>query len=151
MNRTRSAPIFAIIALIFVVALADGLDQWINFLRLENSSRAANPFLTLWVYTTGNLLLAALLLALFTWLIRRLPRHRWVAAAYLLVGLAISVFPLLYFSPLAFFMMYANFSPRSFLFTTGGILACTGLAILLDPLHRSAAARRSPEPLDKTA
>jgi hypothetical protein len=135
MNRSRSASILSVIAMLLIIAVAAGLDQLLYTLRLE-ASRLAQPVPVLWCYTLSNLLLGGLLLALIILVLIRLPRNPWVAVVYLLVGVYISAYPVLYFSPVGPYLVNWFISPRSFVYSSGGIIAFLGLAILIDPLKR---------------
>ena len=55
--------------------------------------------LTLTSYTLAHLLLAVLLLALFAWMVLRADASSWAAWIFLLVGLFISLYPTIYFTP----------------------------------------------------
>lgn len=135
MKRPYFAPTLSVIAMILIIALAAGLDQLVNILR-EQASRTAYPYPVLWCYTLGNLLLAGLLVALSIWVLFQSPRNLWVAVVYLIVGLYISAFPLLYFSPVGPFILNFGVGARSFLAMAGGIIAFIGLAVILDPARR---------------
>lgn len=85
--------------MVAILAIAYGLDRWVLFLR-EAISRG--ELFAQWVllsYSLGHLLLAVLLLALFVWMVLRAQVGRWIAWAYLITGLAISLYPAVYLRP----------------------------------------------------
>ena len=121
--------LISIAAMVAILAIAYGLDRWVLFLR-EAISRG--ELFAQWVllsYSLGHLLLAVLLLALFVWMVLRAQVGRWMAWAYLITGLAISLYPAVYFTPIGQLLRLDRIpiiDPRSFFITAGAFLAVTG-------------------------
>ncbi|MGB8214449.1 MAG: hypothetical protein WCE68_12905 [Anaerolineales bacterium] len=143
MNRKHNLNgIYSIIGLIIVLGIALGSD----FLMTSMIHRNAGAFGTfpttsiLWFYILLALLLAAALLLLFWSVLKWGPRNIWVAVIFLLTGLFIVTYPILYFIP-AFGSWFDHLpqlndilsSPRSYTFFSGGFIAITGLFTLILP------------------
>ncbi len=129
--------ILPLVVMLADLAVAYDLDRWREVLRQENALTPNLTEMVLWSYTLSNLLLAAVLLATFAWVVFRPQRSPWVARIYILVGLLFSSFPILYFSPAAWLIaplaLGSILSFSSYLITAGAFIAITGLAILVFP------------------
>ncbi len=138
-NRNRKyIGLFSIVGLIVVLAIAWGLDSFIAYLaprlpRLAPRSCAGPCTLAL-----ISLLLAALLLLLFWFVLISAPRNVWIAALYLLVGLFLAFFRVLYFVPAIGSWMppslyYPLLSATSSTVLAGSFIAIIGLFMLILP------------------
>jgi glucan phosphoethanolaminetransferase (alkaline phosphatase superfamily) len=99
-----------------------------------------SPTFFLWFYVLIALLLAAVSLLLFWFVLNRGHRNIWVAAIFLLTGLFIVTYPILYYTPafggLFYKLQQLNdilISPHSYIFSLGGLIAATGLFALILP------------------
>ena len=139
MHRNRSyLGAFSVVALVAVLGVIWGVDAFMAFLRRPNAEPFFSPFIFIWVQSLINLLLAALLLLLFWFVLDRVPRNVWVAVIYLLTGLFIVFSQEIYFVPaLAWliprFMLGSILSFPSYLLLAGGFVAIMGLFILILP------------------
>ena len=120
--------------MVVILAISPGLDRWILYLRELNARTASYIQSTLVSYSAAHLLLAVLLLALFFWMVLSAYTSRLVAWIYLMVGLGISLYPAVYFTPVAEWIqlpLINIISARSFLITAGSSIAVTGAAAIL--------------------
>jgi hypothetical protein len=127
-------PLISITAMIFILALSAGMDRWILYLREQNARTAAYIELTLVSYSLAHLLLASLLLALFAWVVLRSNASRLAAWMYQVVGLGITLYPAVYFTPVAEWIRLPFvdvIGARSFFITAGSSIAVTGMAAIL--------------------
>ena len=132
--------VYSIFGLIVVLGMALGFDFLMDFLAHRNAVTFSLPFVIMWSYTFPALFLAAVLLLLFWFVLNRAPRNVWVALIYLIIGLFIVVYPILYFTP-AFAGLFYHFSrlnnillsPHSYIFLSGCFIAITGLFALIFP------------------
>lgn len=134
MKRLIANPLIPLAAMVVILAISPGLDRWILYLRELNARTASYIQLTLVSYSAAHLLLAVLLLALFFWMVLSAYTSRLVAWIYLMVGLGISLYPAVYFTPVAEWIqlpLINIISARSFLITAGSSIAVTGAAAIL--------------------
>ncbi|RPJ45345.1 MAG: hypothetical protein EHM21_09435, partial [Chloroflexi bacterium] len=96
MTRSTAHAFISVAAMLAILALSFGLDRWTTFLREEQARTAQYAQLTLTSYTLAHLLLAVLLLALFAWMVLGAYANSWAAWIFLLVGLFISLYPVIY-------------------------------------------------------
>ncbi len=136
MNGTRRGTnAFAIGGMLAVLVIARGLDA----LRLyfgRPSAPTFNPYAMIWSQSLGPLLLAALLLWLFWFVVNRVRPSAWVAAVYLLVGLPLAFALVLYFPPFGIawpYFLTAVLSTSSYTTLAGSFIAITGLFMLILP------------------
>ncbi len=137
-NRNRKyIGLFSVVGLIVVLAIAWGLDALLTYLRHLGPTLALFT-VVLWAQPLGSLLLAALLLLLFWFMLTRAPRNVWIAALYLLVGLYLTFFLLLYYVPAigswlppVFYGMLL--SVNSYTSLAGSFIAVIGLFMLILP------------------
>ncbi len=130
----------SVIGLIVVLAIAGGLDALLTYLRHLGPTLALFS-VVLWAQPLGSLLLAALLLLLFWFALTRAPRNVWIAALYLLVGLYLAFFLLLYqipaigsWLPPAFYGVLL--SVNSYTSLAGSFIAVIGLFMLVLPRRK---------------
>ncbi len=130
----------SVIGLIVVLAIAGGLDALLTYLRHLGPTLALFS-VVLWAQPLGSLLLAALLLLLFWFALTRAPRSLWIAALYLLVGLYLAFFLLLYqipaigsWLPPAFYGVLL--SVNSYTSLAGSFIAVIGLFMLVLPRRK---------------
>ncbi len=122
------------------LAIAFILDRWIAVLSEQHSATANFTFLLLWSYTISVLILAAVLLASFTWIVFRARPARWVAVIFIVIGLFFSAIPVLYFTwPVVFIIspLTALISLPGNLLIAGAFVAMTGIAVLVLPARFS--------------
>jgi hypothetical protein len=134
MKRPIANALIPIAAMFFILAISTGLDRWILYLRELNARTASYIQLTLVSYSAAHLLLAVLLLALFVWMVLHAYTSKWAGWIYLLVGLGISLYPAVYFTPVAEWIrlpLVNVIGARSFFITAGSSIAVTGAAALL--------------------
>ena len=140
MNRKHNlSVVYSVIGLIIVLGMALGSD----FLMISLTHRMAgpnSPIIIIWSYIILALLLATALLLLFWYAFNRGPRTVWVALIYLLIGLFLVTYPILYFTPAFGGLFYRLpqlndilISPHSYTFSSSGFIALTGLFIIILP------------------
>ena len=141
MNRKRNLYwVYSLIGLIIVLGIALGSDFLMTLLTHRNAETFSLTYILFWSYGLIALLVAAASLLLFWFVLNRAPRNIWVALIFLLTGLFIVAFPILYFTP-PFGTLFFRLpqlseiltSPRSFTFFAGGLIAVTGLFALILP------------------
>jgi hypothetical protein len=126
--------VYSVIGLIVTLGVALGSDFFMVSLTQRNTE-LVSPFFVLWAYILFGLLLAAAGLLLFWFMLNRAPRNIWAALVFLVIGLFIVTYPILYYTPVFGGLFYTwlpqlnniLISPRSFTFTAGGLIALTGL------------------------
>jgi hypothetical protein len=138
MNRSLEYfRVLSVVGLAAVLGVARGLDTWIAFLQLRNAQTFSLPGVLLASYALAALSLAAVLLLLFWFVLMRTPRTVWVGLIYLVSGLLIAFYSLLYFSPLIGGLGPVSYwfmpSPASYLSSAGAFAAMIGLFSLVLP------------------
>ncbi len=132
--------IYSIVGLFVVLGVALGFDFLMDFLRRRNGQTFSLTFVVLGAYPLTALFLAAISLLLFWFVLNRAPRNVWIALLYLIIGLFISLYPILYFTP-AFGGLFYQFprlnnillTPLSYIFSAASFIAITGLFALILP------------------
>ncbi len=135
MQNSFTKNILPLIIMLLDLAIAFILDRWGAVLR-QQSMMAFSPFLVLWSYTISALLLAAVLLASFTWIVFRARPASWVTGIFIVIGLFFSAIPVLYYTwPVAFLVVpiTALISLPQNLLIAGAFVAMTGIAVLVLP------------------
>ena len=143
MNRRQNLyKVYSVIGLIIVLGITLGSDFLMTSLIHRNAVAFGtfSPTFFLWSYVLLALLLAATSLLLFWFVLNRGPRNIWVALIFLLTGLFIVTYPILYLTP-AFGGLFYHLpqlkdilsSPQSYTFFSGGFIAITGLFTLILP------------------
>jgi hypothetical protein len=139
MNRNnKNSGGFSVAGLFVVLGITWGLDALMAYLDQRNGETFALPYVILWTKALSSILLAALLLLLFWFVLTRAPRNVWVAALYLLIGLFFGFFQVLYFIPAIggwtprFFYVLVQ-SVNSFTILAGSFIAIIGLFMLVLP------------------
>ncbi len=136
-NRT-SIGLLSIAGLIALVAVARGLDSLAASAR-RHLPLAHPPYdAILWTPALSALLLAAVLVLLYRFVLARLSRNVWVAALYLFVGVFLAFARVLYFVPAVSDWVPSTFyapviSPISYTMLAGSFLAVIGLFMLILP------------------
>ncbi len=138
MERSRNAGVVSVLGLIVVLGIAVGLDALMAYLARRNAQTFELYNVILWSRAFSSLLLAALLLLLFWYVIARAPRSAGVAALYLVVGLFVAFFQLLYFVPAIGGSLPSAFSAllalgTSYTLLAGSLIAISGLFMLILP------------------
>jgi hypothetical protein len=130
--------VLSAVGLIVVLVIARWLDAFTASVRRHVP--LVNPPYDLILWTPGltSLLLAALLLLLFWFVLTQARRNVWIAALYLLVGLFLAFSRALYFVPevsgwVPSTLYAALVSPESHTALTGSFVALTGLFMLILP------------------
>jgi|GEM_PF-2170495 hypothetical protein len=99
MNRKHNHYIvYSVMGLIIVLGIALGSDFLMTSLIHPNTG-TFSPITILWSYVLIALILAAASLLFFWFVLNRVPRNIWVALVFLLPGLFIVTYPILYFTP----------------------------------------------------
>jgi hypothetical protein len=141
MNRKHNLyGVYSVIGLIIVLGMALGSDFLMASLSHRNAVTFSLTFIIFWSYAPIALLLAAASLLLFWFMLNRAPRNIWVALIFLLTGLFIVAYPILYFTPALGGLFYRFpqlndilLSPHSYTFSVGSLIAVTGLFALILP------------------
>jgi predicted outer membrane repeat protein len=141
MNRKRNLyGVYSVVGLIMLVGIALGSDFLLTSLTHRSAETFSSPFVIFWSSSLITVLLAAASLLLFWFVLNRAPRNILVALIYLLTGLFIVMYPILYFTPAlgGFFYQLPQLndilvSHNSGTFSSGGLIAVTGLFTLLLP------------------
>jgi hypothetical protein len=128
MQNQKTSPIISLAAMVLVLAFAYGLDQWSLFWRREIGRTAQYVHLSLWNISMGHLLMAILLLSFFYWMVLRVFQAKWIAWIFLLVGLFISFYPVLYWTQIGQFLsrLGLDWTYSRFLFSAAAFIAVTG-------------------------
>jgi len=142
-QKRNVASIISVAGLIVTLGGARGLDAMIAALGHINAETFWLPLAILWAYSIANLVLAALSLLLFWLVFNRAPRSVWVAVVFVLVGLFIVTYPILFYAPgfccwaHPLDVLLTNLLPfPSHTFTAGGIIAIIGLFALVLPREK---------------
>ena len=126
--------VVSVCALIVVLVVEVGCDGLMRFLKSINIEMLTLNYVILWVYALMALVTAAGWLLLAWFVLDREARNVWVGVIFLLVGLAIIVYPALYYTPALccwlgdFPTVY--FVPTSYVYSSGGFVAVLGLVEL---------------------
>ncbi len=146
--------VYSIVGLIVVLGMALGFDFLMDFLRRRNAVTFSLTLVILWAYPLIALFLAAVSLLLFRFLLNRAPRNVWVALIFLIIGLFITMYPILYFTPVFGGLFnpvpWLNNSllPNSYIFSSGSFIAIMGLFALIFQRKMSNDTRGSATPND---
>jgi hypothetical protein len=138
-QRPNYHGLLSVVGLIVVLVIARWLDTFAAYVRRHMALLVNPPYdVVLWTPALTSLLLAALLLLLFWFVITRAPRNVWIAALYLIVGLFLAFTQALYFVPVISgwvpaFLYAPLVSPASYATLTGSFIAVTGLFMLILP------------------
>lgn len=140
MNRKHSYSIvYSITGLIIVLGIALGFDFLMTYLTQHNAV-LDSPFFILWLHILIALFLAAAILLLFWYVLNRSGRNIGVALIFLIIGLFIATYPILYFTPAFGGLFYRLpqlnnilLSFQSYTFFSGSLIAGMGLFILVLP------------------
>ena len=140
MNASRNyLGLLSAVGLIVLLIIARWLDAIAAYVRRHMALLVNPPYdIILWTPALSSLLLAALLLLLFWFVLTRAPRNVWIAVLYLLVGLFLAFTRVLYFVPVVSswvpaFLYAPLVSPASYASLTGSFIAITGLFMLILP------------------
>jgi asparagine N-glycosylation enzyme membrane subunit Stt3 len=125
----------SVLGLIVVFGTAWGLDTLLAYLLKRNAETFGLFFAIQWANGFSVLFVAAFLLSLFWFVIMRAPRNIWVALIYLVTGLFIVVYPVLYYiSAIHSWLPHIEALVSmcsSHLHYSGGFVAIMGLSALL--------------------
>ncbi len=141
MNRKYNLyGVYSVIGLVIVLGIALGSDFLMTSLTHRNGEPFSSPYVILWSYSLIALLLAVASLLLFWFVLNRAPRNILVALIFLLTGLFIVTYPILYYMPPfdGLFFRLSQLSeilqsPCSYTFSSGSLSAVTGLFALILP------------------
>jgi len=121
--------------LIGFLAIAWGCDALMQFLRNRNAVTFSLNHVIFWSFALIALLLAAACLLLAWLTLVRLPANAWGSLLYLLCGLFIVTYPILYYTPVVCCWLpdikAIDFGLTMYLYSAGGWLAVIGLAGLV--------------------
>ncbi len=137
MNRSNNGlALLSLIGMGTLLAMAWGLDAFMEYLRHQLFSLGL-AYGAIWTQILSRILLAALLLLLFRFVLTRARRNVWVAGVYIVAGLFFGFFPVLYYVP----AIGAGLSPafygpllgNSYTVLAGSFVAVIGVFMLLLP------------------
>ena len=138
MSRSRNnLGVLSVVGMLAFLAVVGGLDTFIR--RFSRPSAATfNPWAAIWLQALDSLLIAALLLLLFWFVLERMPRRGWVAVVYLLVGSFLAFSVVLYYVPVVGSWWPVWFTTivtgaNSHAILAGGFIAMMGLYMLVLP------------------
>ncbi len=139
-HKHNSSGFYSIVGLIIVLGLSLGFDFLLDFLVRRNSVTFTLSYVILWAYPLTALIFTAVSLFVFWFVLNRAHRNVWVGLIFLILGLFIVLYPILYFTP-AFGGLFSPFprlnnilaTPRSYIFSAGAFFAITGLFVLFFP------------------
>jgi hypothetical protein len=142
MDRSRNyLGLLSVVGLVVLLVIARGLDAFMLYVRQHMALIRNPPYdFVLWTPALSSLLLASLLLLLFWFVLTRAPRNVWIAALYLLVGVYLAFFRVLYFVPAISGwlppVLYGLLpSATSYTMLAGSFIAIIGLFTLILPRH----------------
>ncbi len=139
MNRSQSTVgAISVIGMLVVLGIAGGLDVLLTHLGKVSAQSFSPLYVLPWAYSLSFLLMAALLLLLFWYVITQAPRNGWVAALYLVVGLFFAFYLQLYFWPpvgerMPVFLTTMALSISMLTIRAGSFIASMGLFMLILP------------------
>ena len=141
MNRKHNLyGVYSVIGLIVVLGIALGSDFLMASLGRRNAVTFSLTFIIFWSNVLLALLVTAASLLLFWFVLNQAPRNIWVALIFLLAGLLIVTYPVLYFIPTLGGSFYPPpqlnnilLSSHSYTSSLGGIIAVTGLFAFILP------------------
>ena len=130
MSKKSWLHLLSFIGLFVTYGVAFGLDRWTEYLRQPDAFVFGPPYL-LWSWALGNIVLAACVLSLYTWLMPKLGR--WAIWFMVILGLLINFVPVIYWLPLGRPTMFLSvvLTRRGFLISVGGLTAIAGLITIL--------------------
>ena len=134
MNHNSNHPVVvSITGLIGVLGIGWLCDGLMQFLRYLNSQTFALNFSILWIYALIAVVLPVGWFLLAWVVLVRLPGNAWVSLLYLVCGLFIVFYPLLYYTPALRLPDIAalQLAPSMYLYSSGGCVAVIGLAGLV--------------------
>ena len=140
MNRkTNYHGVISIVGLIVLLGMALGFDVLATFMGHNIIFTFPwGAYIWMWSSTLTDLLLAAVSLLLFRFVINQAPRNVWVGLIFLLTGLFFAAYPILYYIPnflpaLPPSLATLLATPRSYISYSGGLIAMMGLFTLVLP------------------
>ncbi len=137
-QRQNTLGALSILGLVVVLAIAVGLDTLASWLTRPGALPPISVMMLIYVGThvLASLLLAAILLLLFWFVLTRTPRTPWIAVLFLLVGLYIASGQVLFPIPVLtawwpWFFKEAIDSRTSYTALSGSFIAIMGLFMLI--------------------
>jgi hypothetical protein len=136
LNRKPIHPVLvALTGLVGVLGIARFCDAVMQFLQYLNAQTFSLNYVIFGVYALVTLLLAAAWLLVAWVVLMRLPGNAWVSLVYLLVGLFMLAYPLLYYTPALCCGLpnldQIHLEPNTYLYSSGGFAAIIGLVGLV--------------------
>lgn len=127
--------LLSLISMFLILLLSMGLDQWLHFLKANNSASFQLDQLILWTSALVFLILSISLLGLFWYLHFRAERSRLIAAIFLFTGLILIFLPAATMTSFGslFPSLSQNLAPGSPLFISSAFIAAIGVLSLLLP------------------
>jgi hypothetical protein len=127
--------LLSLLSMLVVLLLSLGLDQWLRFLKANNSASFQLDQLILWTNALVFLILSISLLGLFWYLHFRAERSRLIATIFLFTGLILIFLPAATMTSVgALFPSVSQIlAPGSPLFISSAFIAAIGVLSLLLP------------------
>jgi hypothetical protein len=130
--------LLSLLSMFLSLLLSMGLDQWLHFLKANNSASFQLDQLILWTSALVFLILSISLLGLFWYLHFRAERSRLIAAIFLFTGLILIFLPAATMTSFGALIpsISQNLAPGSPLFISSAFIAAIGVLSLLLPRMR---------------
>jgi hypothetical protein len=119
--------VIAISGMFLLIALAYGLDTWREFTSQYYSSTFSHSLEISWSLVIGNLLLSAAIVVWSWFVLSKVDIGKWACAIFICAGLLITIYPVLYFSPLGTLQSAYLLSPAFQVYLTSGIITMVGI------------------------
>jgi hypothetical protein len=125
-NRRLINTVISISGMLLLIALAYGLDAW----RESNNRYYTETFKHLyeiyWSYVIGNLVLSTAIVIWSWFVLVKVDLEKWIYAIFICIGLLITIYPILYFTPIGVLDIAYRLSPAFQVYLTCGIIAMVG-------------------------
>jgi hypothetical protein len=137
-NRQRLHGIVVVVGSLLILGLAYAADSWREYARAYYSETFSQLFEISFSYALGNLLLSAAIVSWSWFVLTKGNLRKWFYLIFIIPGLIITLYPIIYFSPVGSGLYVAyRLSPAFQIYLTGGIIATVGIVkiIFQDKIH----------------
>jgi hypothetical protein len=127
-NRQLIHGIVVVVGSLLILGLAYAVDSWREYTRVYYSETFSHLLEISFSYVLGNLLLSAAVVSWSWFVLTKGNLRKWLYLILIIPGLIITLYPIIYFSPVGSILYVAyRLSPAFQIYLTGGIIATVGI------------------------
>jgi hypothetical protein len=126
-NRRLINTITSISGMLLSISLAYGVDAWREYTDRYYSETFRHLYEIHWSYVIANLLLSAVVVIWSWFVLVKVDLQKWVYAIFICIGLLITIYPILYFTPVGVLYFAYRLSPAFQVYLTSGIITMIGI------------------------